>query len=354
MLKKVLILFLLAANTGAMAQEFLEGWKFRQKLMVDHSNGEEHLKDFQLRFVLNTQQLITRGEMQFLGYDIRITEADGITPVCFWFEHFDSDQTEIWVKVPEAKAGSQQTFFLYYGNPVVSSLKNGGCTFLAFDDFLGSEIDPDLWEVVGTSTPVVAGSFITFTASESDSFLRSKKAFPRPVIMEMSVTHTNGKYAAMALIQQSSVFWQGFVLANDQEAQTMQLTATNPEASPCQGPDFYPQIFPESISKATGEWWISWITRNNITAGWPEGEQFQANTLIYEKDLQIALGVSACQLNHSFAGSLSVDWVRLRKFTKNLPEIKLGAPAINPNAPANLQVQPVPLTSNILSTLPRL
>ncbi|MGI9542053.1 MAG: hypothetical protein ACR2MX_02275, partial [Cyclobacteriaceae bacterium] len=97
MIKKVLILFLLAINTNTIAQDFLEGWNLRQKLIVDHTDGEENLEDFQLRFVLNTQKLIARGEMQFLGHDIRITEADGITPLCFWFESLNSDQTEIWV-----------------------------------------------------------------------------------------------------------------------------------------------------------------------------------------------------------------------------------------------------------------
>jgi len=52
------------------------------------------------------------------GGDLRVTDSDGLTPIPFWIESWDSaaEGASIWVKVPSMSAGGT-LIYLYYGHP---------------------------------------------------------------------------------------------------------------------------------------------------------------------------------------------------------------------------------------------
>jgi len=81
--------------------------------------------------------------------DIRFTDSDGKTLIDHWRESFlASNSAVFWVEVPDSiPANSSKTIYMYYGNPSASSASNGNKTFDFFDDFPGTSLDLNKWEV---------------------------------------------------------------------------------------------------------------------------------------------------------------------------------------------------------------
>ncbi|MHA1923530.1 MAG: DUF2341 domain-containing protein, partial [Candidatus Heimdallarchaeota archaeon] len=83
-----------------------------------------------------------------IGSDIRFTYQDNITLLNHWIEEWDNDSESIvWIKVPTLEAFSTKTILLYYGNSLANDISNGTLVFDAFDDFSGSILNENLWNV---------------------------------------------------------------------------------------------------------------------------------------------------------------------------------------------------------------
>ncbi|MHA2200918.1 MAG: DUF2341 domain-containing protein, partial [Candidatus Thorarchaeota archaeon] len=79
--------------------------------------------------------------------DIRFVDSDGVTLLDYWLEEYTtSDSAIFWVEVLD-DLSFDQTIYVYYGNDVATTTSNGDTTFLFFDDFNGSVIDTDKWNV---------------------------------------------------------------------------------------------------------------------------------------------------------------------------------------------------------------
>jgi hypothetical protein len=115
-----------AASTAWLSPE----WKFRMPIAVQHSGAP--LTDYQVNIQLDGSFVF--GNAQSDGRDLRVTAADGVTPLPFWIEKWGSGAASVYVKVPVI-AASGTTIYLYYGNADASSLSNGAATFEFFDDF---------------------------------------------------------------------------------------------------------------------------------------------------------------------------------------------------------------------------
>ncbi|MBU5682368.1 MAG: DUF2341 domain-containing protein, partial [Candidatus Aenigmarchaeota archaeon] len=57
----------------------------------------------------------------------------------------NTNNTRIWVKVPNIPANSNKTIYLYYGNPNATSMSNGDLVFEFFDDFEGTSLNTSKW-----------------------------------------------------------------------------------------------------------------------------------------------------------------------------------------------------------------
>lgn len=98
--------------------------------------------------------------------DLRLFDADGVTPVPFWVESCNTPVTRIWTKWSSLSFGSRQ-LFLYYGNPLAGSvISPPSSIFTLFDDFDGSSIDTGKWTIAdGTGFSVSGGNLVgTHTA----------------------------------------------------------------------------------------------------------------------------------------------------------------------------------------------
>ncbi|MEM0242889.1 MAG: DUF2341 domain-containing protein [Candidatus Aenigmatarchaeota archaeon] len=70
--------------------------------------------------------------------DIRFTDSDGITLLNYWIEPntCNTNNTRIWVKVPNIPANSQKIIYLYYGNPNANSQQDFS---LITPNYIGTE-----------------------------------------------------------------------------------------------------------------------------------------------------------------------------------------------------------------------
>ncbi|NJE10563.1 DUF2341 domain-containing protein [Thermococcus sp. MAR1] len=102
---------------------------------------------------------------------------DAGNPLYFWIQRLDTTNriAYLWVKLPELAAGSSSTLCLNYGvwpNPYLS-YNDPGKVFLLFDDFDGSSLDTNRWNVHGD--PVVSNSVVSLSSGE---WIWSKKTVP--------------------------------------------------------------------------------------------------------------------------------------------------------------------------------
>ena len=313
------------------AQDFLEGWKFRQEVLIDNSGSDQPLVDRSVKITLATRELIVNQQMDPEGKDLRFTDIDGVSPLCFWPEHdFSGATTEIWIRIPEVPARSWHTVYCYYGKDEVTAAGDPDCAFLLFDDFNGEEPDTSRWEIAGSGEIRVANGEALFKAESDDIFLRSKATFSRPVIVEMKVNKAKGKFPSLAVVKPINYLWLGNCLSADLETNSMQLGQTEGDPTQCGGPFFYPDLTPEKLDAYKGIWSLTWLTANEVMAQWPGGNLITENNTLETDDLQMALGLASCPMTTARSGVLVVDWVRVRQYSAMEPAIFLGPAMGNP------------------------
>ncbi len=113
---------------------------YRQAIEV---NSVAALTDFQVLVTMDTASLVTAGQMQADGDDIRFTDSDGVTALPFWVETgtINTVATKIWVKIPNIPINPpdpRKIIHIFYGDPAATSVANGTNTFIFFDDFSGT------------------------------------------------------------------------------------------------------------------------------------------------------------------------------------------------------------------------
>jgi hypothetical protein len=118
----------------ASAQAWLPGgWAYRRAIAVTSPGGPE-LASFQVAIGLPADFEYAHAKPD--GSDLRVTAADGVTPVPFHLDLWSpgTPAARVWVRVPSIPA-SGSTLYLYYGNPTASSASDGAATYEFFDDF---------------------------------------------------------------------------------------------------------------------------------------------------------------------------------------------------------------------------
>ncbi|AFL95990.1 hypothetical protein CL1_1794 [Thermococcus cleftensis] len=108
--------------------------------------------------------------------NLYFTDDDG-NPLYFWVQYLDTNNriAYLWVKLPELDAGASRTICLTYGvwpNPYVS-YNDPDNVFLLFDDFEGSSLNTEKWNVHGD--PVVSNSVLSLSSGQ---WIWSKKEMP--------------------------------------------------------------------------------------------------------------------------------------------------------------------------------
>jgi hypothetical protein len=160
----------------------LKAWKWRKQITISGSSGAG----------TNYQVLLKVGESSgATGYnfhlerlsakfpsgkndggDLRFTASDGTTLQDFWVESVTGTSPNrvayVWIKV-SADLGSNQSIYIYFGNSSASNASNGDNTFLLFDDFEGSSLNPNKWTIDDDAiiSYSVANSLLTINGTSS-------------------------------------------------------------------------------------------------------------------------------------------------------------------------------------------
>ena len=118
-----------------------------QQAITINSTNTNTLTNYQVEVTLNTQALISAGQMQADCADIRFENSSGnLLP--YWIESgCNTTSTQIWVKVDTIAASTNTTIYLYYGALNAAPESNGHTTFNYFDQ--GSQINN--WITSGVS-----------------------------------------------------------------------------------------------------------------------------------------------------------------------------------------------------------
>ena len=148
------------------------GWKYTNKVMIQTGSvippSKENLLGFPILVRLNNENFFF-AQAQADGSDIRFTKADGITPLPYEIERWNSTLSvaEVWVRVDTIYSDSRsQSILMYSGNANALSLSDGKNVFNSTNGFRS------VWHLgeKSTSTRVkdAAGNFDGILKSGTD------------------------------------------------------------------------------------------------------------------------------------------------------------------------------------------
>jgi len=101
---------------------FNEGWHYRKKITVNHSQVTANLVDFPV--LITTVDVDFREKVQVDGDDILFMDGSGVANKIYHeIENYEVSSGELitWVKIPSLSSGEDTEFYIYYGNPNCSS-----------------------------------------------------------------------------------------------------------------------------------------------------------------------------------------------------------------------------------------
>jgi len=149
------------APTFTSAVGWLTGWQYRKSHEINGSTAGEQT-NYQIKITAHYGSGEDSGEDVYLnGHcrtdfgDVRFTDNDGVTELDYWMEEkVDGDYAVFWVEVPSIPASpNKATIYIYYGKSDATTTSDGEATFLFFDHFEGTSLDPSKWvEISGDVT----------------------------------------------------------------------------------------------------------------------------------------------------------------------------------------------------------
>jgi len=170
----------------------LTGWSYKKQ--IDVSNSGSLLTNYQAKITV-----AYNAHMKTDFSDIRFTAGDGSTVLSYWLESkTDSTTADFWVKIPTVSAGGT-TIFMYYGNSSAVTASDGEDTFIFFDDFSTSPLDPAKWTSAkwGSATLTISGGLASLyspTGNANNQYIRSVQTFDVPVILETRYRQNAARY----------------------------------------------------------------------------------------------------------------------------------------------------------------
>lgn len=121
------------------------GWDCRKPVVI-HNPGDA-LSDYQVLVTLNSSNF-DYSKASIDGSDIGFVDGDNTVSLNYWIEEWNAaGDSRIWVEVPGVDGSGSTTIYMYYGNSGASDASDGDATFEFFDDFLGTSLDKNKWQL---------------------------------------------------------------------------------------------------------------------------------------------------------------------------------------------------------------
>jgi len=170
-------------HTGASGENWLTGWTYRKSHIINKATGSGTNYQVCIKVYKGagtdgnaTVNGLPSGTVYCGGLcnddfgDVRFTDDDGSTALCYWMEDntlLSANSAVFWVKVADSLESAAQTIYLYYGKSGATTTSDGEhASGIFFDDFnSGSVPNATLWTNV--STPSVASGIVTCAKGQS-------------------------------------------------------------------------------------------------------------------------------------------------------------------------------------------
>ncbi len=149
------------ADTGC---ETIGSCAFRYQRIIEVNNPGPEKTDFQVQLTLNTTSSVNDGKMRPDCGDLRVFDADAMTPLSYWVEGgCGTNETVIWVKIPHLDATDTRNLYIRYGDTTAESQSDGPAVFEVFDDF---SVDTEAEYTLHSHPSWSGGQFNWITGSE--------------------------------------------------------------------------------------------------------------------------------------------------------------------------------------------
>lgn len=307
--------FTFLLNNQIFAQECMQDWENRIPLTLDNSAGDA-LTDYQIQVILDTETPIMMGLMEADGRDLRVTNGTCCEPLCYFIESgINTTETVIWVKVPEIGAGETIDLYAFIGNPDADPVSDPACTFAFYEGF--DDADFNLEYLCGgiSDSAVFEGDFnLSWTAS---GMLGSNSTFPVEEVFtaEVKMNSISGNWPAIYWAKESSKKNYSLMGVADQA----RISLTGGGSDWCSGHNWASPLV--GYTDPEGVWSFTWIETGSLVGNFPTAGEILSSNDLYAKDEDLRLAIGGIS---SGAGSMNMDWIRVRKYAAIPPTLEVG------------------------------
>lgn len=310
---QLIALVFTAISFNSSSQSCLPAWQYRMPIAITNANAVA-LNGHQVKILVNTQAIIAAGKMNSDGSDIRMA-ANCCSPLCYWVESgINTTSTYIWVRT-DLNTSATDTVYLYYGNSGAFDASDPKCTFDLYEDF----------DTTQTSFTATCGAITeNYAAGDmqlgwgSNGMMLSDSTFP--------ITST---YTVESDVTAATGIWPGFYWARDSDQKSYGLMINTSQArisltgsglDYCSGHNWASPLL--TYSSNVGLWSFTWIGTGLFDSNFPTIGAVPCTDALYAKDSDLRLMIGGIS---SGAGSIDMNWVRVRKYAPITPTFTLGA-----------------------------
>lgn len=334
------LLSLIFISFSGQAQTCLTDWTNKMPITIDNTAGGE-LTDYQIQLILDTETPIALGEMESDGSDIRFTADGCCDQICYFIESgINTASTVIWVNVPLIEAGATETIYAFFGNSDAEAASDAACTFTFYAGFDDEYTNFDyLCGSISDST--VSGGNLNLSWSSS-GIIGSAMTFPMEEIYtaEMMSNGTTGTWPAIYWAKETTK--KNYGLMTDGSEARISLTGAGTDW--CSGHNWASSL--ETYTSSEGLWSFTWRGTGDLIADFPTVGEITTDNDLYAKDEDLRLMLGGIS---SGAGSMNLDWVRVRKYAEFPPSFEVELPVVfEPGLPLDLDAEVIGCAEAIL------
>jgi gliding motility-associated-like protein len=340
MLKKYFLVFgFLAFQSVLLAQPCLTGWLYRTDITVNSGNVMI-LYNHQIKITVNTASLVSSGKARIDGGDIRFTNSAG-SVLTFWYDPqtYNTTATDFWIKADQVNIGAN-AFYMFYGNSTSSNIANGDATFEFFDNFETGDFSPLKWQKCGNNANFsVVGALATMqsTNANQNGVAKTINNYAN-VVAEAKVTSATNGRGMVGLIDPNNNGYATVFESNP--SGIMKMMAIN-NGGTCQTVTQLAVPAATAAGTISGIWGFTWPSPGNQTISWPSGTTNYtetANNAFHPNSKKLIIGSVLNQATST--GTITMDWVRLRKYAASEPSFTLGGEFESPVNPSPFNTGP--------------
>lgn len=311
----------------ASAQSCTEDWNYYMPVTVNNTNAAA-LTNHQVLITVNTAALVAGGHMQADGDDIRFYDG---SVCCVEYPYFidsgmNSAATKIWVKIPSLPTGST-TFNMFYGNPTATAGSNGEATFDLFEDYNGPTYKFYMeCAQSGTATPNAGTMTYAWTGNAvwiADTLFPPTTAYTA----EAYVAAESGRWPTLSFTKND---YTGYGIKRYEFAAGITEAGTQIQSQLCLMGHSWASASPVTTPVA-GVWSTTWVATGNVQGYYPALGALSSTSTTHAKDAPLRVFVGGQDGGN---GSMTLDWIRVRKYAAAPPASSLGSEVTYTSVPA--------------------